>query len=65
MSDTDTIFAHKQTIAKLRHKMDETLVTHYDEIAELKGQLTELRQMLAELHEVNAELHKEIAELTR
>jgi hypothetical protein len=23
MSDTDTIFAHKQTIAKLRHKMDE------------------------------------------
>ena len=43
--------------------MSDTLVTNYDEVAELKGQLAELRQMLAELHEVNAELHKEIAEL--
>ena len=31
--------------------MSETLVTNYDEIAELKGQLAELRQMLAELRE--------------
>lgn len=44
MSDTDTIFAQKQTIAKLRHRMDETLVTHYDEVQELKGQLAELRK---------------------
>ena len=30
--------------------MSETLVTNYDEVQELKGQLAELRQMLAELH---------------
>ena len=45
--------------------MSEALVTNYDEIAELKGQLAELRQMLAEMHEVNAELHKEIASLQK
>jgi hypothetical protein len=39
--------------------MSEALVTNYDEVQELKGELAELRQMLAELHEVNAELHKD------
>jgi transposase-like protein len=43
--------------------MSEALVTNYDEIAELKGQLAELRQMLAELHEINAELHKDAQRL--
>ena len=48
-----------------RSHPSERLVTNYDEVQELKGQLAELRQMLSELHEVNAELHKEIAELER
>jgi hypothetical protein len=48
-----------------RSQPSERLVTNYDEVQELRGQLAELRKMLSELHEVNAELHEEIAELER
>jgi hypothetical protein len=48
-----------------RSQPSERLVTNYDEIAELKGQLVELRKMLSEQREVTAELRKEITELER
>ena len=51
MSDTDTIFAQKQTIAVLRHRLAEE--------AKLKGKIDELRKMLTDLYEINAELRKD------